>query len=175
MRYLRQERMEKIGTRCNLGWILAGTAAMLLVTACAARAQQPDKSAMQKLAFLSGTWACTIKGGSSNGFVQDVKYSFSPDGLWMTEVSLNSEPNEDGYATQMWGYDARVGKLVAYNFGANGVFTKSVDGWVDGKFTSRRDDNGATISLKPIDNHNMQWIIASADGTYIVKEDCVRQ
>ena len=166
---------EKLGIRSKLSWILAGTTVMLLLTACAARAQQPDMSAMQKLAFLSGTWACTIKGGSSNGFVQDVKYSFSPDGRWMTEVSLNSEPNEDDYATQMWGYDARVGKLVAYNFGANGVFTKSVGGWVDGKFTSRRDDNGAIVSLKPIDNRNMQWIIASADGTYIVQEDCVRQ
>jgi hypothetical protein len=166
--------IEKIAIHCKLSRILAGTTALLLVTACAARAQQPDTSAMQKLAFLSGTWACTIKGGSSNGFIQNVKYSFSPDGRWLSEVSLNSEPNEDGYATQMWGYDARVGKLVAYNFGANGVFTKSVDGWVGGKFVSRRDDNGAVVSLKPIDNRNMQWIIASADGTYILREDCAR-
>ncbi len=149
--------------------------AAFLITACAAGAQQQGTDALHKLAFLKGTWACTIKGGPGNGFVQDVKYSFSPDGLWMAEVSLNSAPHEDDFATQMWGYDARTGKLVAYNFAANGVYTKSVEGWVDGKFISRRDDNGATVSLKPIDSHTMQWIISSADGTYVVSEDCVRK
>jgi hypothetical protein len=149
--------------------------ALFLSTACGARAQQPGQEAMRKLAFLSGAWACTVKGGSSNGFVQEVKYSLSPDGLWLSEVSLNSEPNSDGYATQMWGYDARTGKLVAYNFGGNGVYTKSVQGWVDGEFTSRRDDNGATVALKPIADRNIQWIITSSDGSSIVKEDCVRR
>ncbi|MDP9017100.1 MAG: hypothetical protein M3N19_02110 [Candidatus Eremiobacteraeota bacterium] len=104
-----------------------------------------------------------------------MRYSFSPDGLWMTEVSLNSEPNQDGYATQIWGYDARTGKLVAYNFGGNGVYTKSVLGWINGQFTSRRDDNGLTVALKPIDTHTMQWIISNPDGTRVAMEDCVRK
>lgn len=149
--------------------------AVFLITACAARAQQSGPEAMRKLAFLSGTWACTIRGSSSNGFVQNVAYSLSPDGLWLSEVSLNSEPNSDGYATQMWGYDARTGKLVAYNFGGNGVHTKSVRGWVNGEFISHRDDNGLIVTLKPIDDRNMQWIITSSDGSNLVKEDCMRR
>ena len=153
----------------------AATVVALLVTACSAAAQQQGPEAIHKLAFLKGTWACTIRGGSGNGFVQDVKYSFSPDGLWMAEVSLNSLPHEDDFATQMWGYDTRTSKLVAYNFGGNGVYSKSVEGWVDGQFTSRRDDNGATVSLKPIDSRHMKWIITSSDGSYVVSEDCLRK
>jgi hypothetical protein len=134
-----------------------------------------DLSAMEKLSFLKGAWVCTIRGGSSNGLVQDVQYSFSPDGLWMTELSDASGPNQDDWATQVWGYDVNVGKFVAYNFAANGVFTKSVDGWINGSFVSHRDDNGASVSVKPIDSNSMQWTIESADHSSIVREDCVRR
>jgi len=155
--------------------IFAVTIAALLVTACAARAQQSDASAMPKLAFLSGTWTCTIRGGPSNGLVQDTTYSFSPDGMWMTELSHDTGTSGADWETQMWGYDARSHKLVAYQFVSLGVFTKSVDGWVDGAFVSHRDDNGATVSLKPIDGRSFQWIIESADHSSIVKEDCARR
>jgi hypothetical protein len=50
-----------------------------------------------------------------------------------------------------------------------------VDGWVDGAFVSHRDDNGATVSVKPVDARSMQWVIESADHAYVVKEDCVRR
>ncbi|HEV3155558.1 MAG TPA: hypothetical protein VGZ02_17265 [Candidatus Baltobacteraceae bacterium] len=150
--------------------------AAVMATACVTRAQQPDPSStMQKLKFLAGAWACTVKGGSSNGLVLDVQYSFSPDGLWMTELSQDSGTNGDDWATQMWGYDAHAQKFVAYTFARNGIFTKSVDGWVDGAFVSHRDDNGATVSVKPVDARSMQWVIESADHAYVVKEDCVRR
>jgi hypothetical protein len=148
--------------------------ALILATACSARAQQADPIVMQKLEFLSGSWTCTIKGGASNGLVEETHYSFSPDGFWMTETSHVARSNND-WETQMWGYDAHAKKLVAYQFLADGVFTKTVDGWVNGAFVSHRDDNGATVSVKPVAANAMQWVIESADHTYIVKEDCVRR
>jgi hypothetical protein len=140
------------------GILVAAALAMLLMT-CMARAQQPDISAMKKLGFLSGTWACTVEGGTSNGLVLKVGYSFSPDGLWMTELSQDAGPGHNDWATQIWGYDVRAGKLVAYAFTPYGVFTKSVEGWLDGAFVSHRDDNGATVSVRPS----------------IVKENCERR
>lgn len=155
--------------------ILVGAALPMLLMTCVARAQQPDISAMKKLAFLSGAWVCTVEGGTSNGLAQNVEYSFSPDGLWMTELSQDSGPGQNDWATQIWGYDVRAGKLVAYNFTPYGVFTKSVEGWVDGAFVSHRDDNGATVSVRPISSRAMQWVIESADHSSIVKENCERR
>ena len=146
----------------------------LLATAAVAPAQPADPlAAMQKLKFLTGSWACTIQGGPSSGLVENIEYSFSPDGLWMTEFSQDTRGGD--WATQMWGYDARAKKLVAVQFVGAGVFTKSVDGWVGGAFVSHRDDNGAKVSLRPVDATNMEWIITSADGSYSVKEACVRR
>ncbi len=93
----------------------------------------------------------------------------------MTELSQDSGTNGNDWATQMWGYDSHTQKLVAYNFARNGVFTKSVDGWVNGAFVSHRDDNGATVSVRPINASSIQWVIESADHSYVVKEDCVRR
>jgi hypothetical protein len=157
------------------GVILIALGMFVLLVTCAARAQQPDVTAMKKLSFLSGAWRCTVEAGTSNGLVQDVTYSFSPDGLWMTELSQDSGPGHNDWATQIWGYDARAGKLVAYNFTPMGVFTKSVDGWINGAFVSHRDDNGATVSVRPISSGSMQWVIESADHSNIVKENCVRR
>lgn len=139
-----------------------------------ADAQQSGKKQMHKLAFLSGNWKCTVKGGSSDGLVQYVQYSFSPDGLWLTEVSWDAGTRKD-WASQLWGYDTRTQKLVAYQFNANGVFTKTVDGWINGAFRSTRDDNGATVSVRPTGARTAQWIIDSADHSYIVTENCVRR
>ena len=63
----------------------------------------------------------------------------------------------------MWGYDAGNKKLVAYQLRSTGVSTKSVDGWVGGKFQSRRDDNGATVTIVPIGKNAFNWVIESAE------------
>jgi hypothetical protein len=159
----------------NVTLAVAAAMVFLLLTACIARAQESDLAAMRKLMFLSGSWTCTVKGGDSSGLRQTVRHTFSPDGLWMTELSQDSGTKSDDWATQMWGYDAHVGKLVAYNFGSNGVFTKSVDGWVNGVFTSRRDDNGTTVSLRPVDARSIEWLIESADHSHALREECLRQ
>jgi hypothetical protein len=149
--------------------------AALLCSAGAASAQEAGADAMGKLTFLSGKWNCTIAGGISNGQVQVNDYSFSPDKLWMTELSWDEGADKKNFATQMWGYDAIAGKLVAYQFTPNGVYTKTVDGWIDGAFTARRNDNGATVSVKQVNAESMEWTIASADKSSIVKEECVRR
>jgi hypothetical protein len=142
---------------------------------CATSAQQSDATAIRKLSFLEGRWLCTIRSGTSDGLKQDVKYSFSPDKLWMTEVSQDSGTGGNDWATQMWGYDARTQRLVAYNFASNGVLTKSVDGWVDGRFQSRRDDNGAIVSVKAVGSSAVRWTVQRADGSLVVYEDCIRR
>jgi hypothetical protein len=148
--------------------------AALFFATCTASAQSPGADAIRKLSFLSGKWVCTIAGGISNGEVQDSEYSFSPDSLWMTELSWDAGAAKRYFATQMWGYDASAAKLVAYQFTSNGVFTKTVEGWIDGAFTARRDDNGATVSVKQVGAGSVEWTIASADKSSIVKEECVR-
>lgn len=138
-------------------------------------AKRVGVSTMHRLFFLKGAWVCTLRGGNSNGLVQDATYSFSPDGLWMTERSEDSSARKNDWATQMWGYDVSASRLVAYQFTANGVYTKSVDGWVGGVFRSERDENGAIVSLKPVSARSMQWFVESADRSSIVREDCVRR
>jgi hypothetical protein len=133
-----------------------------------------DPNAMQKLTFLTGAWSCTIKGATPKDLRQDAHYSFSPDGHWLTEVSHDIGPGDRDWMTQIWGYDALQQKLVAYQFYQDGVSTKTVNGWDDGVFVSHRDDNGATVSLKPVDANTIQWIIESADHSSIVTEDCAR-
>jgi hypothetical protein len=61
-----------------------------------------------------------------------------------------------------WGYDGNTKKMVAYQFLANGVFTKSVEGWVGDSFVSHREGNGATVSVK------------NTDRSSTVNEDCAR-
>jgi hypothetical protein len=153
---------------------LAASAAALAICGTAASAQQTGAAAMQKLSFLSGKWTCTIKNGPSNGEIQLVKYVFSPDGHWMTETSW-SDPGKKDYATQVWGYDANAGRLVAYQFARDGLYTKTVQGWMDGAFTAKRNDNGATVSVKQVGASAIEWTIASVDGSFVVKEECVRR
>lgn len=131
-----------------------------------------DAGDIQKLNFLAGSWQCTIKGGPSNGQRMKIQYSFSQDGLWMTESQNDSGAANGTSMTQVWGYDSRQQKLVAYQFLKEGLFTKTVDGWVDGKFVSHRDENGWTVSLVPQGANAMQWVIESADHSYTVSEDC---
>jgi hypothetical protein len=152
---------------------IAATFALTSLATAPAGAQDSGPSAMRRLAFLNGSWTCTIKGGKSDGLVEETHYSFSPDGAWMMEVS-HDKGSQNDFATQMWGYNATAKKMVAYQFLANGVFTKSVDGWVDDSFVGHRDDNGATVSLKRTGDSSARWTIESADHSYIVREDCTR-
>jgi hypothetical protein len=146
----------------------------MIATICAASAQQADAGAIKKLEFLRGTWTCTVQNGPANIPVQESNYSFSPDGMWMTETSHDTGSSND-WETQVWGYDTKTKKLVAYQFVDEGVFTKTVDGWIDGAFTSHRDDNGASVTVRPTAGGSAQWVIASADHSYIVKQNCVRR
>ena len=93
----------------------------------------------------------------------------------MSELSQKSEIKNDDWAIQMWGYDVNAHRLVAYNFAHNGVFTKSVEGWLNGMFVSRRDDNGIIVSLKPINAKSMQWIVEAPDRSPILREECLRR
>jgi hypothetical protein len=144
----------------------------VLMNTISAGANDVAIETMQKLHFLSGQWSCKVSEGSSNGLSQVVRYSFSPDGLWMTEISHDAGAPEKDWSTQIWGYDAQAKKLVAVSFTGYGIFTKSVDGWFAGEFTSRRDDNGATVSLKRVNDQSMQWTIRSSDGSSVVYEIC---
>ena len=116
---------------------------------CVAYAHQSGSATMKRLAFMRGSWNCTVHDGQSNGLVQRTTYSFSSDGLWMTELSYDVGSKND-WETQMWGYDAHAKKLVAYQFTADGVYTKTVTGFIGKNFMSTRNDNGATVSLVPI-------------------------
>lgn len=131
-------------------------------------------AAIQRLMFLKGTWDCTVAGGSADSITQKVHYSFSPDHGWMTEVSDPSGPTAEDWATQLWGYDSKSGKIVAYNFARNGVTTKSVTGWVNGSFVSRRDDNGLLVVLKPVSADIVEWLVKRQDQTTLVREECKR-
>ncbi|MBV9270455.1 MAG: hypothetical protein JO165_05130 [Candidatus Eremiobacteraeota bacterium] len=153
--------------------VLALVSAQLVLTHCRASGQPSGAEAMRKLAFLTGTWKCTFKDTAGNNVVQQANYSFSPDGLWMTETS-HDEGSDTNWETQMWGYDVRADKLVAYQFYGDTVSTKSVQGWVDGVFVSRRDDNNAIVSMKPVNQNSMEWIIKlGKPGTFI--EECSRK
>ena len=144
--------------------------ASVALMSCAARAAGPEDIA--KLKFMTGTWKCIVHGGPSEGYVSYPTYSFSQDGSWMEE----REAGKSGtfVDVQMWGYDAGSKRLVAHQFTPDGVFTKSVDGWVDGMFVGHRDDNNATIAVQPKDSKHCTWIITSADKSSVVKEVCSR-
>jgi hypothetical protein len=148
---------------------------IVLLASCVASGRAQDAAAIKKLAFLSGSWRCVIQGKNvPSGDVDHVSYEFSPDWLWMIERSNLQENGHTFWTTQLWGYDAGRKQLVAYQFTRNGVFTKTVDGWVGGEFQSKRDDNGATVSVKPINENAFDWVIESADHSSIVTEACTR-
>ena len=138
-----------------------------------ANAQEDAGAAIKHLQFLAGTWTCSFQ--TANGPAsQDVTYEFSPDGLWMTESSKPSSTGGDDWGMQVWGYDRHSGKFVAYNFGANGVYTKTVDGWSNGEFRSHRDDNGLTVVLKPGGPTTMKWLVENTEGTLLASETCTK-
>lgn len=129
---------------------------------------------IKKLAFMAGTWKCVSHGGSSQGFLDTLTYSFSPDGHWMTETEHTPAGRPVTWSEQMWGFDAQQGKLVAYQFTPRGVATKSVSGWQNGRFVSKRDDNGATVSIRPKNKRAFDWVITPADGSSTVVQACTR-
>lgn len=138
-------------------------------------AQEQGPDSIRKLAFLSGSWQCVIRGTRvPSGDVERLTYEFSPDWSWMIERSDLQENGRRYWGAQLWGYDARRKQLVAYQFSSNGVFTKSVDGWVGGRFQSTRNDDGATVSIVPVNKDAFNWLIVSADHTYTVTEACIR-
>ena len=154
--------------------MLIGTMVALLVGCGIASAQDQGPQAMKKLTFLAGSWNCVIRGGPSNGVRDHLVYEFSPDYLWMIERSNVTEGGQTNWSAQIWGYDAARSSLVAYQFSSGGVSSKTVEGWIDGRFVSKRDDNGSTVSAKPIDAHTFDWVIESADGSHVVTEHCSR-
>ncbi|MBV9264392.1 MAG: hypothetical protein JO324_08725 [Candidatus Eremiobacteraeota bacterium] len=130
---------------------------------------------MKRLGFLSGSWSCLIHGKNvPKGDVDHVSYEFSPDWSWMIERSTVRENGHDYWTTQLWGYDAGRKQLVAYQFTPNGVATKTVQGWIGGEFRSTRDDNGATVTVKPVSQNAFDWVIESADHSSVVTESCTR-
>lgn len=146
---------------------LAAAALAFFLMGSASAKQSAD--AIARLRFMAGSWRCVVRGGVSNSEAFDLTYTFSPDGKWMEERQTGGD-----WEVQMWGFDSRKGKLVAYQFTPGGVFTKTVEGWVNGVFTSTRNDNGATVSMHPKNNGSFDWVVESADHAYIVTEVCRR-
>jgi hypothetical protein len=130
---------------------------------------------MNSLRFLIGKWRCDLIGVGTSGVALDIDYSFSPDGLWMLEVSKDAGTLSRDWAMQVWGYDKNSKKLVAYDFTPRGVFTKSVEGWINGEFVSHRDDNNAAVSLRRLSDAHITWQISSANQRSVVTQDCRRR
>lgn len=158
----------------NVRWfvIMLG---IVLVQGAPAIAQQEDLGAIKTLAFLAGSWNCVVQGTAvPSGVVDHLTYDFSPDWSWMIERSDGGVKGHRYWSTQLWGYDARRKQLVAYKFDSTGVSTKSVNGWVKGQFQGTRDDNGATVAIRPISPDAFDWVTESADHSSIVTEACAR-
>ena len=149
--------------------------AVALLSGGVVLAQGQDSGAIRKLAFLSGSWHCAVGGtGVPKGVVDHLSYEFSPDWSWMIERSRSVGNAQTYWSAQLWGYDAHRKQLVAYKFDSTGVSTKSVDGWVGDRFLSKRDDNGATVSITPVNSNTFKWVIESADHSSVVTEVCTR-
>lgn len=132
-------------------------------------AQTRGQDAIERLAFMAGSWTCAIQGAQAPpGDVEHVTYSFSPDWTWMIERSDLSEKGRTSWSAQLWGYDAHQRRLVAYRFSSQGVSTKTVTGWVDGQFRSVRDDDGGIVSIEPINKNAFNWIEVAADNSWAV-------
>ena len=151
---------------------LGMTVLLALGIGCAASAQQ-SASAITKLHRMAGAWTCAIVGTNTSGDIEHTSCFFD-GGQWMEEVSMLRERGQDHSSTQIWGYDPKTTRLVAYQFTPDGVATKSVDGWVNGVFVSHRDDNGATVTIVPKGPKAFDWVIVSKDQTYTVREECKR-
>jgi hypothetical protein len=149
--------------------------AILMLGVTTAAAQEDPANAMKRLAFLEGSWHCTIQGPRvPKGDIDHLSYEFAPDWSWMIERSNLEENGRRYWSAQLWGFDAAQKKLVAYQFASDGVHTKTVAGWRGSQFVSTRDDNGATVSIKPTSPRAFDWIIEPADHSTVVTEVCTR-
>jgi hypothetical protein len=45
---------------------------------------------------------------------------------------------------------------------------------VGSRFQSKRDDNGATVTINPVNKNAFDWIIETADHSNVVTEVCTR-
>jgi len=135
---------------------------------------QQAKAAMTRLHFMAGSWTCVIRGGQSEGLVDNPTYRFVAGGTWMEEYSDMGKPDSPYSSVQMWGYDGGSKSLVAYQFMGAGVATKNVDGWQNGIFVSHRDDNGATVSIQRKGPRAFDWVITPKGGGLTVREVCTR-
>jgi hypothetical protein len=155
--------------------VLFITFASVLLCCCAVEAQEQNFDAIKKLAFLQGSWHCVVQGARvPAGDVDRLSYEFAPDWSWMLERSSLREKGKDYWGVQLWGYDAQRKQLVAYQFNSAGVFTKTVSGWIDGRFVSKRDNDGTMVSILPIGPHSFDWVIESPDHSYKATEVCTR-
>jgi hypothetical protein len=169
--------MKKIFLPLTLAAVLAGCGfkGFASVQAASVSTQQQAVAALRKLHFMTGSWRCVVHGGLGNGYVSKLSYAFSPDGLWMSESeSAASSRYPRAWSMQMWGYDALHKSFDAYQFTPQGVFTKTVQGWQNGKFVSTRDDNQAIISIRPGSSRAFEWLIQTADKSSTVTETCTR-
>ena len=155
-------------------FIAAAISAIVLLPASPAVGQQ-GAAAMHKLAFMQGTWHC-VRHGYSTVYspAYYLNYSFSPDGRWMEERSVGNSESVKDWEVQMWGYDVVRRRLTAFRFTSAGVTTKTVAGWQNGVFVSKRDDNGATVSIRRTSARAFNWIVQSADKSSTVIEACSR-
>ena len=152
----------------------AGVIAIAFLSLSPAAAQQ-SAAAIHKLAFMQGTWRCVRHGYSAvYAPVYYLNYSFSPDGRWMLERSVGTSQSVKDWEVQMWGYDVVRKHLTAYRFTRGGVVTKTVAGWQNGVFVSKRDDNGATVTIRQHSSRAFDWVIQSADKSSTVTEACSR-
>lgn len=136
-----------------------------------AQAQGPD--AIAKLRFLAGTWTCTFsREGKTFGAIDHPSYRFFGGGHWISERSDLRENGQDESEIQLWGYDDQQHKLVARQFVSGGLYSKTVLGWQNGEFVSRRDDNGAWVSIRPHGARAFDWVIQSSDKSNTVVEAC---
>jgi hypothetical protein len=151
---------------------------LAIATLCfplAVSAQASGRDAMEKLAFMAGSWTCVIQGPNvPPGDVEHATYTFSPDWTWMIERSDLTEKGRIYWSAQVWGYDSRQRRLVAYRFSSRGVSTKTVVGWVGGRFKSVSDENGGMVSIQPISKDAFNWIDESANHSWAVTEACKR-
>lgn len=145
------------------------------VQAAAVPTQQQAVAALRKLHFMAGSWRCVIVNGPSRGYVSKLSYSFSPEGLFMTESeSPASSKYPNVWSAQMWGYDVLHKSFDAYQFTRFGIFTKTIQGWQNGKFVSTRDDNQAIVSIRPRTSRAFDWLIQPPDKSSTVTEACTR-
>lgn len=151
------------------------TAILMLVGSTWTVARGEDADAIRRLSFLAGSWHCVIQGDRvPKGDTERVSYEFATDWSWMIERSELLENGHLHWGAQLWGYDSRQKKLVAYQFSAAGVFTKTVNGWKGDSFESTRDYDGATVIMRPLSQNAFEWVIESANGSNLITERCTR-